>query len=467
MAEKGKSIQCSLIGVGKKNKRAVNPRTGKDDGKEGLSCPGKYRDMLADPWELVSVYYSAPWIKGAVRAIKQGIEASEVRCVFDADDPKAQADPKLMQILTDFLEKDDEDWTTSSERMAACVKDFGILGYACFEIARDTKRMPAAWYHVPAVTIRERKDKLYDQIDMNGTVIRTFGKYTPKGREDKLPELMIIREYDPAGRYTADSPLAGLVNTGDRLNAQDDYNTQLLRKGGLSPLLLMLEGELDPEGKKRFKEELRGIAAGKYASVIALLENVPAGSAIHKMAQEMTDASFTEGEKTLRDRVLANYTVPPTKVSLTASNYATAMQEDATFRFMVTQPYLRKHLKRLTVVGRELVADKGYCYGFRQDSISSFLEQVQAEDLLLKWGARNINTTLAKLGDKGIGPEGDKHYLMTNLGPVALEDLEKMQGTPTLGRLIDNLMAIRAEISRARDHNEDDHRRPEPATEPD
>lgn len=450
MADKDKAMRCSVIGVKAKNSRAINPRTGKDDGKEGISAPDKYKDTLADPWDLVSVYYSAPWIKGAVRAIKQGIEASDVRAVFDhPEDPKAKADPKLLQMLTEFLERDDEDWTTPSERLAACVKDFNILGYACFEIARDAGNKPSAWYHLPAVTIRERKDGLYDQIDMNGKVLKTLGKYAPKGREDKLPEMMMIREYDPAARYTADSPLAGLVNTGDRLNAQDDYNSQLLRKGGLSPLLLMLEGELGEEGKKRFKEELRGIAAGKYASVIALLENVPPGSQIHKLAQEMTDASFTEGEKTLRDRVLANYTVPPTKVSLSASNYATAQQEDATFRFMVTQPYLRKHLKRLSVVARELVEEKGYGYGFRQDSISSFYEQVQAEDLLFRIGARNINTLLAKLGDKGIGPAGDKHYVFTNLGPVAIEDLDKMEGTPSVGRMIDSLVTLRKELSRA------------------
>jgi len=179
---------------------------------------------------------------------------------------------------------------------------------------------------------------------------------------------------------------------------------------------------------------------------VGILDGVGEGADLKKLIENIADMAFGEGEKLLRERVLAKLHVPPTKVSLSASNYATAQQEDATFKFEVTQPLLNIFLKRLNVVAKEIVSEPGYKFVFRQQTLEDYLKVCQAEDILLRGAVHTINGVLARLGEPGIGPAGDVRIAFTNQGPIRLEDLIAGKVPSTPGKLVDTMLQLRTMI---------------------
>ena len=436
--------------------RVVNPRTGTDDGKGAAETVNQYTPTVADPILLARLTYTDPWFSAGIDAIADNVGAADVFPAFESTDPAEKEDEKIFALLKAFLEADDREYTTPGERLAALAMDYKVQGYCAFEVGRDSKRMPAAWYHVPAATLKRREpDHLWEQKDYLGKVVAKFGEYKPGGREDGLPELMVIRKYDPCAQYLGSPSAAVLLTTVDRLKAQDDYNTKLLRKGGIPPWLLFLREQLDDDDLKRLEEWFRELEAGDSSDLVGILDGVGEGADMKKLTDEQADVSHIEGEKLLRERTLGVLKVPPTKVSLAASNYATAVQEDATFKFQVVQPILRIFLKRLSVVGQELVKSKDYHFTSRQQSLEDYLAVCQAEEILLRNGVHTINQMLARLGLPGIGPVGDVRIAFTAQGPIKLEDLAAGNLPATPGRLVDALLQARKAIEET--HQESRH----------
>ena len=428
-------------------KRVMNPRTGVDDGKGPATTANQYSQTLGDPLRFAMLTYTDPWFSAGIDAIADNVGAADVFPAFESTDPAATADANAMGLLKAFLETDDRDYTTPGERLGAMAKDFKLQGFCAFEVGRGSDRKPVAWYHVPAATLRRiEANGHWEQLDYLNKVIATFGPYSPGGRDDDLPELMVIRKYDPCALYLGAPAGAPLLTTVDRLKAQDEYNTKLLRKGGIPPWLLFLREQLDEPDLLRLQEWFRELEAGEDSDLVGILDGVGEGADLKKLTDEQADVSHIEGEKQLRERTLGVLHVPPTKVSLSASNYATAQQEDATFKFQVTQPILRMFLKRLSVVGQELTESADYHYAFRQQSLEDFLAVCQAEEILLRNAVHTINDVLSRLGLPGIGPVGDVRIAFTAQGPIKLDDLAAGNLPATPGRLVDALLQARKAI---------------------
>ncbi len=435
----------------KGGKRVVDPRTGQDDGKTGVAVGG-YTQTVGDPRRYAMMMHLDAWFSAAIGAISDGVGAADVFPVFEAPEPGQAADATVIARLTAFMETDDRDFSTPGERLSAMAKDYRLQGYCAFEIGRDSTRRPAAWYHVPAATLRRReRDGIWEQTDYLNKVVQTFGPYQKGGRKDGLPELMVIRSYDPCALYLGSPAGAPLAGTIDRMSAQDAYNTKLLRKGGIPPWLLLLREALDEEDLPRLQEWFRQIETGEDGDLVGILDGVGEGSELKALTQEQADASHVEGEKLLRERILAWLKVPPTKVSLSASNYATAYQEDQTFKFGVIQPLLRIMLKRLSVVAQETSGSPAYLYAFRQQTLEDYLQLCQAEEILLRNAVHTINQVLGRLGLPGIGPEGDVRIAFTAQGPVRLADLAAGNQPATPGRLVDTLLSLRRAIEEAQE----------------
>lgn len=429
--------------------RVVNPRTGMDDGKTAASV-GDYAKTVGDPKQYAMLTHVDAWFTAALDAIAEGVGAAEVSAAYEPDQPGKQAEPGKMAAMRRFLEADERDFSTPGERLSALAKDYRLQGYCAIEVGRDSQGLPAAWYHVPAATLRQRmSDGNWEQLDYLNRVVATFGAYTPGGREDGLPELMVIRRYDPCALYLGSPGAAPLVSTLERLSQQDAYNIKLLRKGGVPPWLLVLKEQLGDEEYKRLTEWFRQLESGDDSDLVGVLDGVGEGADLKKLTEETADMAHAEAEKLLRERILAVLKVPPTKISLSASNYATAYQEDQTFKFGVLQPMLRIFLKRLSVIALELTQDPAYHFAFRQQSLEDYLQLAQAEQILLQAAVHTINEARARLGLPGIGPAGDVRIAFTNQGPIRLEDLAAGNTPPTPGRIVDSLLSLRRAIEEA------------------
>ena len=433
--------------------RVLDPRTGQENGSVAQEALPSYLPPQVDPLSAAQLYDLDPWFSAAVDAVATGVGTAEVSPAFIGPDPEQKAEPKILGKMADFLDNTQRTMETVGERLEALTTDYRIQGYCGFEIVRGTDGLPAAWYHVPAATIRARRDlKSFLQVNYLGQTVSEFVPYSSGGNKAKSPELVLIRKYDPSALSLGSSMVKTLASTADRLSAQDSYNRTLLNKGGIPPFLLILKEALDDDSAKRFEAFLKGLAQQGPDAAIGLLDGVGEGK-VEKLLQDQEDSSFVKAEEVLRQRILAKAHVPPTKVSLGASNYATAYQEDQTFKNEVTQPILRIFLRRLTALAREF-APPGYFYAFKQSSLEDFYQLVMALCALQEKGDLTSNQVLARLGFQGMGPIGDAHIAYTNQGPVRVEDLVAGNLPPTPGRMMDALLQLRRMISEVQDVRE-------------
>jgi hypothetical protein len=431
--------------------RNINPRDGKPVDTV-VSLTPAYLPLLMNAQQAGALYHLEPWFAASLDAIATGVSTAEVFPQFLGAEPDDQADPKIMALIKTFLERTDQTGQTVGERMFALDLDRSLFGYWAMEIVRGADRKPAGWYHVPGATVRVKADgSRYAQVDpATGSILKTFAPYAPGGNKEGLPELVVARQYDPTALYAGTPAGAALVGSIDRLSLQDQYNRKLLGKGGMTPMILLIKEALDEESYKRLVGWFEGLHGGDEKDQVGILDGIGEGADLKFLVQEGEDVAFKAGEEMLRERILARTHVPPTKVSLAASNYATAYQEDQTFKFEVTQPRLRMILSRLSMVAREL-APEGYSFGFKQSSLEDFSQLVGALKLLLESGAITVNQVLARTGWPPIGPDGDAHIAFTNQGPVSLEDLVAGNLPATPGKMVDNLIRLRQAIEAAKE----------------
>lgn len=423
-----------------------DPRTGRPTDPVAALTP-EFLPLLMVPQQAAALYHLEPWYAAALDATATGVATAEVFPQFLGATPEEQADPEVMAALRNFLERSGPTGQTAQERIFALDLDFSLFGYWAFEVARGADGLPAAWYHVPGATVRMRRDgALYAQVDpATGTVIKEFAPYAPGGDPGGRPEMVVARRYDPTALHMGTAAGAALAGTVDRLSLQDQFNRKLLGKGGMTPMLLLLREALEEEPYKRLCAFFEHLHGGAETDQVGILDGVGEGTDLKFLVQEGEDVAFKAGEELLRERILARTHVPPTKVSLAASNYATAYQEDQTFKFEVTQPRLRVILARLTRVAREF-APEGYSFGFKQASLEDFSQLVGALKLLLESGALTVNQVLQRTGWPPIGPDGDAHIAFTNQGPVSLADLVAGNLPATPGKLVDSLLQAREAI---------------------
>lgn len=429
--------------------RATDPRTGKEaDGKIPGTSTGKYLPQLADPFTMANLYHLNYWVHACGDAIADGIAGAEVEAIFKGKTEDAKANDAKLVLLDKFLLTDTRNYMTVGERLGALGLDYSEIGMMAIEIGRGLDKKPAAWYHVPAATIREYRDGSgYDQVDVSGKVLTHFTPYQPGGNTDGLPELIVIKKYDPSAQYQNATDASCLASTAERMTAQDEYNSKLLRKGGMVPLMLMLKQQLGDDQLKRLQEYLDELEGGKTTRMMALLDDLGDVGKVEKLVADITDASFKDGENLLRERTLAVKKVPPSKLGLPVTNYAVAQIEDATFRHKVTAKILRLICHRLNIVADEIVPDEGYGYDAKPETLLDLATIAQALSLLVNNGTLKRNEARAKLGEKGMGPKGDILTITSPTGLTILDAALEAGGTPTLGRMIDQALAAREILS--------------------
>ncbi len=428
------------------HKRSIDPRTHKEaENKIKDRVSQKYVPMLADPWQLLEAISLQPWVIACKRAIISAIAATQIDAIY-----KSQAETKIdnakLKKLKDFLNNDERTYQTVNEKLARLATDYVLLGYMCIEIARNANGIPAAWYAVPAATIRETTTGDFVQISRAGKELQNFKLYQKGGNKENLPELIVIREYDPMATYMSAMDVTSLVETSNRLYNQDDYNSQMLKMSNIPPLILILKELLDDNSYKRFKEYVNGLAAGSEADPIGIVDGVGEGR-LEKLSQDITDAAYIESEKILRERIMAVMQTPPSKLGLQVSNYAVAQQEDATFKFQRTKPIIDLFLHRLNIIADEIVPDEGYDYYAKLYTYEDFAQLAEAETKLVSNGIHSRNEARAKLGDDQIGEAGAQFTVSAGAAGLIKLDDAVTNTQPTAGQIVDQLLAIRKLLS--------------------
>lgn len=442
--DKGKKARFRTV----KTLRLIDPRTGKETGEVQTDSLGEPAPELMRPDAAAALYHADAWYSAACDAICAAVGAAQIHPEFQGQTVDEESDPKIIAAMKAFLATPPDTGETAAERLTNLALDY-LAGKACIEIRRGVNGMPSAWYHVPAATVRLRRDGSYAQVTRSGRLVAKFQPYKgAKPQDTAASEMVVIRRYDPTALYVG-SPMGTPILTAlDRLALQDSANAKQLGKGNLPAWLLLLQETLDDDDYQRMNEWSKQLANGGTDEQIGVLDGVGEHHEAVKL-QDNADVAYAKGEELLRARVLGKMRVPPTKVALGAANYATAYQEDANFKAEVVGPILEILTSRLTWVVREF-APEGYKFAYRMASLEDWNALVQSVNALLEKGVYTMNMALQKLGYPGIGPAGDVRIAFTNQGPVKYDDLASGNVPPTPGRIVDSLLSLRRAIEEAR-----------------
>lgn len=295
--------------------------------------------------------------------------------------------------------------------------DYEATGNGYFEIGRTANGAVGYIGHIPAVSMRVRKERDgFVQIMGNKAVyFRHFGKDTPNpldGGDANPNEVIHIKKYSPVNSYygipdiiaamqaVAGNDLAAKFNLDYFENKAVPRHIVVIKGGGLSLGSQTSIAEF-------FEQSLKG---QHHRSLVVPL---PADSQEQKTSFEIKaveagtqDASFVNYHKINVQAILTAEKVPLTKVGLAEGvNLAVARDADKTFKEQVCRPAQRVLEKKLS----KIFAEKTDAFRFKLNELTLTDEDTQSgiDERYLRMQTITPNEVRARWGWAGI-EGGDK-----------------------------------------------------------
>jgi PBSX family phage portal protein len=315
-----------------------------------------------------------------------------------------------------WLEKVNEE-DTFTEVLEKWITDYESLGVGALEIGRTVSGEVGYIGHIPAHTIRPRKDRdgFVQIVDEKVTFFRNFGDRTtvnPIGDDDTPNEIIYLKKYTPRSTYYGIPDIIPALNAVAGIEFAKQYNVDYFENKAVPRYMIVVKGaRLSREAEKRIVEFFQQNVKGKHhrAVLIPLPEgNGNAEIEIRPVEADVQDASFERYMNMSRDEILMAHRVPMTKVGLTADiNLAVARDADRTFKESVVRPLQDK----VETYVNYILNEKTNVVSFNLKELSLVDEETQAtiHQVYHTLGAISTNEIRSSIGKKSI--EGGDEFI--------------------------------------------------------
>jgi len=256
-----------------------------------------------DPLTCYTLAYSNPWITAVVNAITRPIASSKPSAAPSSEG--VDVDPVEEDYIEGLISRPNEGMDFGSF-MGAVMRDLLITGNAFIEVAYNNFGVPGNLYHHPPYVIK---------VDDDGYVHRN-------GYRFKEGELVHIRLPNPFDPYWGLSPLVSLVaslmlDMNILMNNLKYFsNSQLKGILSIDKSIDYMSAEKEVERIQQTIKNMR--ETGDEGHLVAF------GVTFQSLASTNKDMMTPEVEKSIRDKILAVYGVPPSKVCLTETSTMSA-----------------------------------------------------------------------------------------------------------------------------------------------
>ena len=395
-------------------------------------------DVITPPWNLYELanYYDTSFANhAAIDAKVQNIvglgydfEVSPktmVRLETNSDpESVARARKRIERMkveLRDWLENlNDEDSFTNV--MMKFYTDVQATGNGYLEVGRAVNGRIGYLGHIPSTTMRVRRLKDgYVQIIGNKVVyFRNFGatNQNPITTDPRPNEIIHFKEYSPLNTFYGIPDIMSALNAlhGDQLASQ--YNIDYFSNKAVPRYVVTLKGaKLSSDAEDKMFRFLQTSLRGQSHRTLYI--PLPGDTDSNKVEFKMEpiengiqEASFREYSKQNRDNILMAHQVPLSKIGGSdASNIASALAQDRTFKEQVARPAQKGIEKVINKIIREQtdVID----FKFKELTLTDEIAQSQIIERYVKTQVMTPNEARSELGLPQ-RPDGDDPFVMSS-----------------------------------------------------
>lgn len=446
---KNVEVQREFGGLSRGTKRRLTNEIKKNEGLQGARSKAKYREQQSgyDLWEVVpplynldhlamlmeksTIHHSAVMAKVAsvVSVGFEIIESDETLELMEEvqlknDDKKlefmrgkiARSRRKYRNWLDDINTED-----TFTEILEKWITDYESMGVGALEIGRTSTGKIGYVGHIPAHTIRPRKDRdgFVQIVDEKVTFFRNFGDtetLDPIGGDSNPNEIIYLKKYSPRSTYYGVPDIIPALSAVAGVEFAKQYNVDYFQNNAVPRYMIVVKGaRLSAEAENRlisfFKTNLKGKS---HRAVLIPLPHTVGGDGkqpeieIKPVEANVQDASFERYMNMGRDEILMAHRVPLTKVGLTADiNLAVARDSDRTFKESVVRPLqarIEKYVNYILQESTDVVR-----FNLKELSLVDEETMSKIHETYHTIGVVNTNEVRAEIGKKSV--EGGDDYL--------------------------------------------------------
>jgi PBSX family phage portal protein len=394
-------------------------------------------DVITPPWNLYELanYYDTSFANhAAIDAKVQNI----VGLGYDFDISKktllrleSNPDPESVERarrrverakieLRDWLENlNDDDSFTSV--MMKFYTDVQATGNGYLEVGRTVNGQIGYLGHIPSTTMRVRrlKDGYVQIIGQKVVYFRNFGAKNPNPvTTDPRPnEIIHFKEYSPLNTFYGIPDIMSAINSlhGDQLASQ--YNIDYFSNKAVPRYVVTLKGaKLSSDAEDKMFRFLQTSLKGQshrtlYIPLPGDTDNNKVEFKMEPVENGIQEASFREYSKQNRDNVLMAHQVPLSKIGGSdASNIASALSQDRTFKEQVARPAQKSIEKVMNKIVREQtdILD----FKFNELTLTDEIAQSQILERYIKTQVMLPNEAREILGLPQ-RPDGDQPFTMS------------------------------------------------------
>ena len=369
---------------------------------------------------------------------------------------------------------------TWGEILENVLTDFEALGNGYFEVVRNKfgQGPPLEIYHVPAVTMRVRKDRK-GYIQQRGSKLvyfRNFGSdpkhgdsYDPRdkdkeqGKKRLLNEVLHLKNYHPRSSYyglpdflPAMRALVGNKKVGD-------FNINFFDNNAIPQYAIIVKGgELAKGTRKRieeyFKTHIKGQAHKTLILEVVQQEDEKVDLDIKPLAVDVKDASFRLFRNDNAEEIRVAHGVPGRLIGLTEKGGLGGAGEGTTqqeiFKYHVIEPKQSRLEYRINnFLIRQGFNITDWELKFKEIDVTDESKMAEIVQKMVKLGILTINEGRKLMLQKPLKHKGaDVPFMMTSTGPLSLDILEEggvrpQNMPPAQGKaLVDSLLTLRDEV---------------------
>lgn len=344
---------------------------------------------------------------------------------------------RVLELLERLNEED-----TFTEVLVKVWRDYEVMGNGYIEIGRKKDGTIGYFGHVPAQTVRIRKNR-DGFVQMTGFKVQYFANYgagvdpdTNKPRpiknpigSDKPNEIIHLMKYSPtSGYYGIPDILAAMPAVTGNEFAQR-YNLDYFENKAVPRYAIILKGA--KLGNKAETDLLSFFETGlKGQNHRSIYIPLPGDSDQNKVELKLEaietgiqDASFVNYKRSNDSDIMKAHRVPVTKISVSdGASLAVAKDADKTFKEQVCEPEQRVLEKKVNRVTREITAE--FDLVLNEMSLTDENTQSQIDERRRKTGVETANEQRARRGEPAI--EGGDELFDMNATAKAAEQRNEM-----------------------------------------
>jgi PBSX family phage portal protein len=463
--------------------------TGKED---EFDAAGRSTQLPEDTWDYDKTGAKEPPYNLDALALFLEINTWHYRCVkakaittaglgFDFVVPEGVENPKEenKEILKKFFNFPNPEMTWG-EILENVLTDFEALGNGYFEIVRNRfgQGPPKEIYHIPAVTMRVRKDKkgFIQQRDNKLVYFRNFGSdpkhpdsYDPRDKDKPLKERRLLNEVIHIKNYHPRSSYYGLPDFLPALRAlvgnkkAGDFNINFFDNNAIPQYAIIVKGgELARGTRKRIEEYFRTHIKGQAHKTLILEvvqeEGEKVDIEIKPLSVDIKDASFRMFRTDNAEEIRVAHGVPGRLIGLTekgglgGAGEGTSQQE--IFKYHVIEPkQTRLEFRINNFLIKQGFGIHDWELKFKEIDVTDEGKVAEIVQKLVRLGVLTINEGRKMMLQKPLKhPGADVPFIMSSMGPLSLDTLARggirppmMAQEPAKG-LIDSLLSLQSSI---------------------